>query len=300
MTGTTGPIGFAGIGRMGAPMVNCLARAGHKVLAFDPDRKALAQVADIKGVSMASDLRSLGAACAIVITMLPTGAIVREAVLATGGIAEGMKKGATLIDMSSSEPVGTRELGAELEKRGITLIDAPVSGGVGKAKDGTLAIMAGGDSAAIDRVEGVLSAMGKVFRAGPLGAGHAIKALNNYVSSAGLAATCEAVLIARAFGLDAEVMTDIINASTGWNNTTQNKLKRFILSEAFDAGFALNLMDKDVGMARDLAHSLGIEAPTLKQVSALLHAASQKLGPPADHTELFRYLENINSGKGKG
>lgn len=298
MSRTAGPVGFAGIGRMGAPMVNCLAKAGQEVIAFDRDPKALAQVTGIKGVSVAPDLKALGASCGVAITMLPTGAIVREAVLGKGGIAEGMGKGGTLIDMSSSEPIGTRELGAELAKRGITLIDAPVSGGVGKAKDGTLAIMAGGDAAEIDKVEGVLSAMGKVFRAGPLGAGHAIKALNNYVSSAGLAATCEAVLIARAFGLDAGVMTDIINASTGWNNTTQNKLKRFILSEAFDAGFALNLMDKDVGMARDLARSLKVEAPTLEKVSALLHAASQELGPPADHTELFRYLERLNARTG--
>ncbi|MGD9866408.1 MAG: NAD(P)-dependent oxidoreductase [Hyphomicrobiales bacterium] len=296
----TVPVGFAGIGRMGAPMVNSLAKAGYRVAAFDRDPKALAQVTGIEGVSAATDLKALGASCAVAITMLPTGRIVREAVLGEGGIAQGMGKGGTLIDMSSSEPMGTRELGAELEARGIALIDAPVSGGVGKARDGTLAIMAGGDAARIGEVEGLLSSMGKVFRAGPLGAGHAIKALNNYVSSAGLAATCEAVLVARAFGLDPDAMTDIINASTGWNNTTQNKLKRFILSESFDAGFALNLMDKDVGMARDLARSLKVKAPTLEQVSALLHDASEELGPPADHTELFRYLEKLSDGRGKG
>jgi 3-hydroxyisobutyrate dehydrogenase len=199
--------------------------------------------------------------------------------------------GTVVIDMSSSAPVGTKALGEELIAAGFGFIDAPVSGGVKRAIDGTLAIMAGGDAGTIDKAEPVLKAMGKsIFRTGPLGSGHAAKALNNYVSAAGLAAAVEAVAIGGRFGIAPDVLVDVLNASTGRNNSTENKLKQFVIPEKFTSGFSLALMAKDIRTADDLAHQIGVAAPLADEVAALWDGALKALGSSADHTEIGRYL----------
>jgi len=201
--------------------------------------------------------------CDAVITMLPDGHAVRAVTLDVEGLLAGFAPGAVLIDMSSSSPVGTRELGERLAARDVRMIDAPVSGGVRKAEDATLAIMVGGEVQTIERCNPVLEAMGKqIFLTGALGSGHAMKALNNYVSAAGLAAAVEAVLAAARFGLDPGKVVDVLNASTGMNNSTLNKFHRFILSRAFDSGFSLDLMVKDLKTALEVAHSSGTPAPS--------------------------------------
>jgi 3-hydroxyisobutyrate dehydrogenase len=224
--------------------------------------------------------------------MLPDSKAVRAAVLGRDGpgIVQSMRAGSVVVDMSSSYPLDTRALGEELARKGIGLVDAPVSGGVPKAVAGTLAIMAGGDAALIDRIEPILRAMGTVHRTGPLGSGHAMKALNNYVSAAGLIAACEALAIGQRFGLDGHVMTRVLNASTGRNNTTENKVERYMLSGRFDSGFALALMEKDVGMARSLADAIGVEAEELGHVLSILGKALRALGPAADHTAVYKYV----------
>jgi 3-hydroxyisobutyrate dehydrogenase len=288
-------IGFAGIGNMGAPMVRCLAKAGFAVTIFDVRREVLAPFAAATGeVSLASSLFEVGAASDIAITMLPDSQAVRAAVLgasSTPGLIEGLKSGALVIDMSSSYPLDTLELAKRLAERGLCLVDAPVSGGVPKAITGTLAIMAGGDDQLIDRAVPVLKAMGSVHRTGPLGSGHAMKVLNNYVSAAGLIATCEALLIGQKFGLDGVIMTRVLNASTGRNNTTENKAERYLLPRTFNSGFALALMEKDVGLARSLAEELGIVATELEFVARLLARANGTLAPGADHTAIYAFLE---------
>jgi 3-hydroxyisobutyrate dehydrogenase len=288
-------IGFAGIGNMGAPMVRCLAQAGFAITIFDVRREALAPLASaIAKVSLATDLVELGATSDIAITMLPDSQAVRAAVLGTSnapGLIEGLKSGALVIDMSSSYPLDTIELAKRLAERGIGLVDAPVSGGVPKAITGTLAIMAGGDSKLIDRAEPVLKAMGAIHRTGRLGSGHAMKVLNNYVSAAGLIATCEALVIGQKFGLDGATMTRVLNASTGRNNTTESKAERYLLPRAFNSGFALALMEKDVGLARTLADELGIAATELEFVARLLARATGALPPGADHTAIYAFLE---------
>lgn len=280
---------------MGAPMVHCLAEKGFAPRVYDALPEAARKVAERDGLPAAATLGEL-AECDTVILMLPNSAIVRAVCLGDDGLAAHLKPGAVIVDMSSSDPVETRKIGAELAGKDITLLDAPVSGGLRKAISGTLAIMLGGDdAAAMDAVEPMLSAMGKVFRAGPLAAGHATKALNNYVSAAGLLAACEAVIVAREFGLDPERMTEIINASTGRNNSTENKVVQFILSEKFrDAGFALGLMAKDVGLAAALAQSTGRPLPGVEAVSGIWSRADQELEKGADHTEIFRYLDTLD------
>jgi 3-hydroxyisobutyrate dehydrogenase len=291
-------IGFVGIGNMGVPMVRNLAKANIPVLAYDLNAAALASITGESNlVTAAASLADVGAKCTTVITMLPTGANVRDAVLGEGGIASKMVKGGIILDMSSSEPTGTVELARELEARGLHLIDAPVSGGVHGAIAGTLALMTGGRDEEVARVEKAMGAMGNVYRTGPVGSGHAAKALNNFLSAASLTATSEALLVALKFGLDGAKMADIWNASTGRSNATENKLHQHILNKKFAAGFTLKLLDKDVKIARALAESLDVRADYLDRVSALLGDALEELGDEADHTALYRYLEKISEGR---
>jgi 3-hydroxyisobutyrate dehydrogenase len=216
---------------------------------------------------------------------------VREAM---NSIRPHLKPGSIIMEMSSSAPLGTRKLGEELIAAGYGFIDAPVSGGVKRAADGTLAIMVGGDPAIIDRVDPVLAAMGRsIFRTGGLGSGHAMKALNNYVSAAGLVAAVEALRVGQKFGLDPTLMADILNVSSGKNNTTELKLKQYIISQTFNAGFPLRLMAKDVRTADELAHDLGISTPLADLCAKLWDDAAAGLAEAADHTEIMRYMERL-------
>ncbi len=232
--------------------------------------------------------------------MLPDGRIVREVLLGSGKAVESLGKGTLIIDMSSSAPLGTRQLGDELRALGLRLIDAPVSGGVKRAVDGTLTIMAGGDPEDVQAAADIFAALGRdVFRTGALGSGHAMKALNNYVSGAGFAAAAEAMLVGRAFGLDPELMIDVLNVSTGRNNATENKMKQFVLSETFASGFALGLMAKDIRMAAELAGELGLATPLLTSTAELWDLARDGEGAAADHTEIYRHLEG-RGGENRG
>jgi 3-hydroxyisobutyrate dehydrogenase len=293
--GDAARVGFVGIGNMGAPMVRCLLKAGHTVTIFDASTTATAPFSEVAGVKIAQSLPLLAAACPVIVTMLPDSRVVRRVVLGgrnAPGLSDGLGHGKIIVDMSSSYAPDTMKLGEDLTRRGVGLVDAPVSGGVGKAVTGTLAIMVGGRDGDVDRVAPMLSAMGTVHRAGPLGAGHALKALNNYVSAAGLLATCEALAIGEAFGLDPKVMTKIINASTGRNNTTENKAERYLIPRAFNSGFSLALMTKDVGMAEELGMHLGIAAEELEFVSQYLKRAARKLGSDADHTAVMALYDS--------
>lgn len=280
-------ITVVGLGNMGQPMAACLARAGYQVVGFDTSAEARDRFASAGGRSAPTAAEALAGAAAV-ITLLPDGRIVRAAV---ESMRPHLAPGTVVIDMSSSAPVGTKALGEELIAAGFGFIDAPVSGGVKRAIDGTLAIMAGGDAGTIDKAEPVLKAMGKsIFRTGPLGSGHAAKALNNYVSAAGLAAAVEAVAIGGRFGIAPDVLVDVLNASTGRNNSTENKLKQFVIPEKFTSGFSLALMAKDIRTADDLAHQIGVAAPLADEVAALWDGALKTLGSSADHTEIGRYL----------
>lgn len=289
-------IGFIGLGMMGAPMVRRLSGTETAPVLFDTDVKRAQDLAAETGGRAAGTLAELGAACDVVVTMLPNSKIVRAVVLdGEDNLAAGLRAGSIVVDMSSSDPLATRELGANLRVRSIHVLDAPVSGGVRKAVAGTLSIMLGGDdAAALDRAEPLLAPMGKVIRTGPLGSGHAAKALNNYVSAAGLVAACEAVHVGRAFGLDPATLVDVLNASTGRNNSTENKLKQFVLNDAFrDAGFSLELMAKDVGIADALARGLDLDMAGMAAARVLWGRADAALGKGADHTEIYKVVSGV-------
>jgi 3-hydroxyisobutyrate dehydrogenase len=298
MSISTDTIGFAGIGAMGTPMAGNLARAGYQLIVFDLDAARTAALANEHVVIVAKNLIELGAAADIIITMLPDGRAVRAALCGKNDsfrdcLLERAEKDTLVIDMSSSSPVGTRELGKLLAARGTPFIDAPVSGGVKGAIAASLAIMVGGDPAIFERVKPMLGKMGsQLFHAGPLGAGHAIKALNNYVSAAGLVAACEAIIAAERFGLDPAVATDIINVSSGMNNTTKNKVKQHMLSGTFGAGFAASLMAKDVRTALEVVESTGTPADLARHCAAFWTAAETQLPAGTDHTAVFKILKD--------
>lgn len=284
-------IGFIGLGNMGYPMAGHLARAGFRVLAHDLNRAAVERFCSEHSAQAAGSLQHLGAECDVVITMLPEGNTVRRVLMDQDGVVSKLRQDTVLVDMSSSSPVGTRELASVLAGRGIALIDAPVSGGVAKAVEGKIAIMAGGDAASIEACRQVFETMGKLFLTGSSGSGHAMKALNNYLSAATLAVTSEAVLAGAKFGLDPAVMVDIINASTGRSNSSEHKFPVFVLPRKFTSGFFLGLMAKDLRFARELADATGTSHALLDAVSTMYDQAEEKLGFTADNIELFRYLE---------
>ena len=267
---------------MGTPMSANLGRAGFEVRSFH-----------LKGHGRCRSIREAAHDADVLIAMLPDGDVVREAVLEA---LPALGEGAVVVDMSSSDPTATPAQVPALEKHRISLLDAPVSGAVAKAKDGTLAIMVGGGAAVLGRMRRVLAAIGTdIFHVGPLGAGHAVKALNNYLGAAGTLAGFEVLRVALAFGLDPRPMLDAINASTGRNSTTERKIPQQVLTGAFASGFKLALMAKDVGIAAGLARDLGVAVPYLDKTLQLWRAAQKALPAAADHTEIYRYLEKISS-----
>jgi 3-hydroxyisobutyrate dehydrogenase len=297
MAGAT-RIGFVGIGAMGSRMAANLARAGHPLIVHAERTQEELFTRKYQARASAS-LADLGSNSDVVITMLPTGPIVRSVFLTEedGALAKSLAAGSVVIDMTSSEPTGTRELSAILAKRDVALIDAPVSGGITGAEQGRLVMMVGTDNkAALDRVRPILGVLGhRVFEVGGSGAGHAMKALNNYVSGTGFMAAVEALVIGRSFGLDPALMVDILNESTGRNFATANTLKQEVISRAFGTQFVLGLLAKDVKIAADLAEDIQVNAPLARASRDLILRAREAVGADADHTAAVKYWEQLNS-----
>jgi 3-hydroxyisobutyrate dehydrogenase len=302
-----GVVGFVGLGNMGIPMTQRLVGAGYQVRGYDMSADAVAAFEAIGtsdaggGVTTVANLASVGDGADAVILMLPDSDIVERVVLArltsepgegtAGGLLAGLPAGATIIDMSSSDPARTRALAAQVALAGVTLIDAPVSGGVSGARAGTLMIMVGGPAAAFERFAPMLAALGKkVVRAGDVGAGHAIKALNNLMSAAHLLASSEALIAGRRFGLDPAVMLEIVNGASGRSGSTENKWPNYVLTEKYDAGFSIRLMVKDVKLALSIEHATGVPSAASEAVVATWEAALADLPPDADHTAIARWL----------
>jgi 3-hydroxyisobutyrate dehydrogenase len=287
-------IGFIGLGAMGRPMATRLASAGFELSIFDTSPVALAAFA----AAAARDAAEVGSRADIVVTMLPTGADVARAVLGGRGVLAGLAPGGLIVDMSSSAPHETRALGTAVAAAGRRLVDAPVSGGVVRAGDGSLTIIAGGEAADVAECGPLFEALGtRTLHVGPLGAGHAAKALNNAVSAAGLVAALEALIAARAAGIEPAAMLAVLNASTGRNNATENKIAQQVLSGTYASGFALGLMAKDVAIAAELERLHGIQSALLDRVDRVVGEAAAALGERADHTEIARWLDELACGE---
>jgi len=286
-------IAFIGLGQMGAPMARNLLNAGCTVRGHDRDASTASRFSDSAGFVWCTSAADAVQGVDLVILMLPDSDIV-DGVLWQGeaALSARVKAGSLIIDMSSSDPMRSRENAQKLQSLGIGFIDAPVSGGVKKAEAGTLAIMIGGEAAQVDRARPVLEAMGKnIVHAGGAGAGHAVKALNNYVSAAGLLAVCEALAAAEKFGIDPHLVNQVFNASTGKNNTTENKVEAFMLNGAFNSGFSLALMRKDLETANRFIGQVGSEAEFSDNCLKIWINANAQLAVNADHTMMYRYIQ---------
>lgn len=284
-------IAFIGIGNMGWPMAARLVEAQFDVTVFDvtPDRANA--FATTVGGHGADSPEAAAHEADVVVTMLPTSKHVADTVAA---IRSSLHAGALLIDMTSGIPSITKTLADSLSEDGILMIDAAVSGGVSRAKTGDLAIMTGGTPDALAYAEPVLKAMGSsVMPVGSIGAGQAMKALNNLVSAGGFLIGVEALLIGQKFGLDAGKMVDVLNVSTGMNNSTQKKFRQFVLSRAFNSNFGLDLMAKDLGIALEVAHDGDVDTPFASLCLQMWQAAADQLGKGKDHTEIARYSESL-------
>lgn len=288
---TPSAVGFVGIGNMGWPMAANLVRAGFDVAVCDTVAGRATSFASEVGGRAAPTSADAAAGAGVLVTMLPTSAHVVQVI---DEVEPSLAAGAVVVEMSSGVPAVTRALAADLQGRGISLVDCPVSGGVARAVSGELSIMAGGDADALARVAPVLAALGtSVHHCGGVGTGQAMKSLNNLVSAGGFLIGIEALLIGQRCGLDPDRMIEVLNASSGMNNSTLRKYAQFVLTRAFDSGFGLDLMAKDLGIAVDMARESGVAVPFSAACAELWASAIGLLGPGRDHTEMARFSEAI-------
>ena len=290
-------VGFICLGIMGTPMAMHLHQADYRITVHDRDGGYARQLAKTLGGEAASadTPREVAVRSDVVITMLPNGGVVQEVVFGKHGLASGFKAGAMLLDTSSSEPWLTKQTAKGLAERGVSMVDAPVSGAQWGAQEAKLVFMAGGAEADIERVRPLLDRMGKlVFHLGPLGSGHAMKCINNLVTAITLSGTAEGLVIGKAYGLDPAVMVDVMNVSTGMSWISQTHIHSRILSRTFDDPFKLELMLKDMGIAASLARETGVPAPVSGLAHQLWQAASRSAGPGASISELVRWVENLS------
>lgn len=269
-----------------------LSAAGCDVLLYDVDTDRARSVSSSTLTRHASDPAGEAAGAAVVVLMLPDSTAVEAVLVGDGAVLAALPHGAVVVDMGSSRPDSTVRLAAAAGDRGIGFLDAPVSGGVARAEDGSLAVMVGGEPELFDRMRPLLSVFGSdVTLVGGSGAGHAMKALNNLLSAIGLVAAAEVLSVGTSFGLDPHVMLDVLNRSTGRNHATEVKMARFVLSRAFDSGFSLRLMVKDLRTALELAHQTATPVPVAASCLEEWVAASRSLPATADHTSVAAYIE---------
>jgi 3-hydroxyisobutyrate dehydrogenase len=283
-------VGFIGIGTMGTPMAANLVKKGFAVTLYDTAPGRAAQVAGELGCAAAASLAAL-AECAFIVTMLPDGKVVQEVLTRTEGQAllNAMQPGTVFIDMSSAEPMLTRETGAVLARRGLALVDAPVSGARTRAEAGTLAIMIGcAPGPLLEQVTPVLSAMGsQLFVLGGLGNGHAMKAINNIIAGAKMIAVAEGLALGESFGLNPATMVDVLNASTGRSFVTELVAKEHVITGRFATGFALGLLAKDVRIAADLGEDILLDLPLFRLARERFAFARDAQGATSDSSRAF-------------
>lgn len=289
-------IGFIGLGVMGAPMAGHLARAGHRLTVLDADAERARSVATEIGATAAGTPAEVAVASDIVITMLPDGQVVQRVALGDQGLVHGYalrkERGALLLDTSSAEPWLTEATATGLAAVGATVVDAPVSGAEWGAKAAELVFMVGGADADVARVAPLLECMGKAtHHLGRLGAGHAMKCINNTITSMTLLATAEGLVAGKRYGLDPTVMLDVLNQSTGGSWITQTHFKQRIFNRAFDDPFKLSLMLKDIGIAMQLARETATPMPLSGLGQQLWRMADHAAERGASLSELVRWVE---------
>jgi 3-hydroxyisobutyrate dehydrogenase-like beta-hydroxyacid dehydrogenase len=281
-------IAFIGVGRMGSGMVARLIAAGHELTIYDPVASATAPLAAL-GARVANSAADAAAVSTVAMASVPGPADARE----TARLIADSPKVKVFVDLSTSGPAAAQAIAALLAPRGIAAVDAPVSGGVKGAAAGKLTIMASGPARALERVRPILEALGKLYELGEKpGLGQTVKLANNLMSAASLAIAAEALAMGVKAGVDPAAMLDVLNASSGRNSATQDKIPKHVLNRRFDFGFANALSFKDVRLCLDEAEALGVPMVVGAAVRQMLSITHQIHGAEADCTDLVRVVEN--------
>ncbi|WP_257351125.1 NAD(P)-dependent oxidoreductase [Pseudalkalibacillus decolorationis] len=291
-------LGLIGLGNMGGRIAKRLLERGNQLHVYDVNADVLNDF-EMMGAKTADSIKEVSFENEYVITVLPNADIVKKVVLGEEGLIFGLKPNSVLIDMTSSTPEVTKEISTVLEKHGIKMLDAPISGGVKRAEEGDLAVMVGGEESVLSEVLPFLEDIGsKITHVGESGAGHAIKALNNLISATTLSITLEALAVGIKYGLDPYKMLNVINNSTGKNNSSENKVAQQILSGKYEVGFSLDLMYKDLTTAIELSKRVQVPASVSSSVFQLWKYASlQGNGEIIDHTAIAKVIEQISDVK---
>ena len=285
-------IGFVGTGAMGAPMAQNLRKAGYPLVVYDLKDKAMEGLAKA-GAEKVFSARELASRSSVVITMLPASPDVEAAVLGPEGVIEGAKSGDIVIDMSSSYPTSTKMICEQLAVKGIRMLDAPVSGGTKGAREGTLAIMVGGEEKDYEECRPILEAMGQnTYYLGKIGAGHTVKALNNLCSACSMVITSEALIVAKKLGLTPEKVIDAINSSSGRSWSSQFKFPTFVLNNTFNSGYSIGLMNKDLEIATRLGREVQVPMFVGALVQQLYNYAVGRGGGDECHTAIIKFIED--------
>jgi 3-hydroxyisobutyrate dehydrogenase-like beta-hydroxyacid dehydrogenase len=278
-------IAFIGLGVMGQAMAGHLRTAGHDVIGFDRDAHAGGKLPRANSASEAVT------GADVVITMLPDGRVVRQV---ADAVIESLAQGALWIDTSSAEPWQTQQTATLLSDHEVAMIDAPVSGAQWGAEAATLVFMCGGETADIERARPLLTVMGhEIFHVGPLGAGHAMKTINNVITAMTIVGTAEGMAIGKAYGLSPAAMVDVLNASTGQSWWSTERLHQDVLSGAFSDGFRLSLMRKDVEIAHQLGASQNLHTPLMDRALTIWQAADKARGSDSVVTEMVPFVEDV-------
>lgn len=284
---------FVGLGVMGSEMVPHARLAAEPLWLYDLNRESAERLALATDSRVLGSLAELPVSIETVVLMLPTSQIVESVLVGSDGLLDRLPAGALIIDMGSSIPESTVALARRAAELGIDYVDAPVSGGIAKASEGKLTIMAGSDTEdAFTRALPILKAIGEtVIHVGGAGAGHAAKALNNLLGAINLAGAAEVLTVATKFGIRPGVMIDVLNASTGRNQATEYKYPTHILTGTYGARFDMDLMIKDITIAQNLARSLDVRSSISDEALETARAARELVGPGKDHTEVARFFE---------
>ena len=290
-------VAFLGLGAIGAPMARHLAPL-YELSVWNRTAARATQFAKEANSHAASSPADAVRGAAVAITCLPTSREVEKLLDWGEGMFNAFDRGATLVDCTSGDPATSRRIAARLAEKGVGFIDAPVSGGVSGATKGVLTIMCGGDEATMARARPILEAFGeKIVLCGPVGAGHAVKAINQAMLGVHIWALSEGLVALQKAGVSTATALDVINASSGRSNTSMNLFPERVMTRAFPRTFKLALMDKDVRIAADFAREYGVASPLLQLVSELLREARRELGEEADHVETVKVLEEWSGVK---
>ena len=287
-------IGFIGLGIMGKPMSKNLLKAGHEIVVCDFNKDAVAEVV-AGGAKEGANGAEIAKECDVIITMLPNSPHVRSVALGENGIVEGAHEGTVLIDMSSIDPVESKKIGAELAKKGIEMLDAPVSGGEPKAIDGTLSVMVGGKKELFDKYYDMLMVMaGSVVYVGELGSGNVAKLANQIVVAVNIAAVGEALSFAKKAGTDPELVYQAIRGGLA-GSTVMDAKAPMMLSRNFKPGFRIELHIKDLTNALNAAHAIAAPVPLTGQLMEMMQALKADGYEKEDHSSLVKYYEKISN-----